>query len=507
VEAPAEVTERRWVPPEAVAGARALNVAVVGAPNSGKSTLVNYLTRAKVSAVSPKYNTTRDRVLGILTEGATQVVFTDTPGMVPARGEGSGRYVASLVTTASESIPLADVVLFVVDAARRWDAEQRAALRNVAALCADAGAGLLLVANKVDLLEGGKVTARRTAALAAELLRARRAKRVVGEGEGGGGGGGGGGEVTPRTAAPLLTAEELWGAEGVGASASAAVAASRAGRAAAAAAAAGEAGDDGDDAVHTAAPTRREMAAAAARAVREGEAPPPLEAKLELLADEFEAAAYDAGLVGAGGFDAASEDALPRADAASVADGEDTAVADAAPSASASLYRMAAPMWPTAAVSGEGVDALRTALLQVAVPREWEYARAMETDRSALERVTDAIREQLFHHLHQEVPYKVRQVNRSWRTAPNGDVVIDQDLIVPSKRVAAMLLARTAGPLRAINAGAVADAERIIGRPVRLFLHVSVKEGSALPTAEGGSGGSGGGGRRSTNTGGARGGV
>ena len=56
-------------------------VALVGAPNAGKSTLLNQLIGAKVSIVSPKVQTTRARLIGIVIEGAAQLVFVDTPGI------------------------------------------------------------------------------------------------------------------------------------------------------------------------------------------------------------------------------------------------------------------------------------------------------------------------------------------------------------------------------------------------------------------------------------------
>jgi len=95
-----------------------VRVAVVGAPNAGKSTLVNALVRSLVTAVSRKTNTTRGEALGALTEGDTQLLLYDTPGVVgPAswRGSAHAQRVASAWRTAAD----ADVVLFVVDAARQ----------------------------------------------------------------------------------------------------------------------------------------------------------------------------------------------------------------------------------------------------------------------------------------------------------------------------------------------------------------------------------------------------
>lgn len=125
-------------------------VAVIGRPNVGKSTLVNQLVGQKIAIVSPKPQTTRSRVLGILTSEDAQVIFVDTPGLHRPRhklGE-------AMVATASAAIPDADVVLFMVDVSRPPTAGDR----TIASLIAERTAGqVILVLNKMDLLPPEKV--------------------------------------------------------------------------------------------------------------------------------------------------------------------------------------------------------------------------------------------------------------------------------------------------------------------------------------------------------------
>ncbi|GIV78894.1 MAG: GTPase Era [Litorilinea sp.] len=86
-------------------------VAVIGRPNVGKSTLFNRLLGQKIAITSPKPQTTRDQVLGILTREDTQIIFLDTPGIHQPRHK-LGEY---MVTVATETIEDADVVLWLVD--------------------------------------------------------------------------------------------------------------------------------------------------------------------------------------------------------------------------------------------------------------------------------------------------------------------------------------------------------------------------------------------------------
>ena len=123
--------------------------AIVGAPNAGKSTLLNRLTGAKLSIVSPKAQTTRFRVLGILMHGAAQVLLVDTPGIFAPRRKLDRAMVAAAWGGAKD----ADVVLFLVDA-------QAGVTPQVAAV-ADSLRGrnqsLWLVLNKIDRVPPGRL--------------------------------------------------------------------------------------------------------------------------------------------------------------------------------------------------------------------------------------------------------------------------------------------------------------------------------------------------------------
>ena len=97
------------------AGQRCGFVAIVGAPNAGKSTLLNRLVGSKISIVSPKVQTTRNRVLGVVIEGDAQIVFIDTPGIFAPRR----RLDRAMVKAAWHGVAEADLTLLLVDAQRR----------------------------------------------------------------------------------------------------------------------------------------------------------------------------------------------------------------------------------------------------------------------------------------------------------------------------------------------------------------------------------------------------
>ncbi len=123
-------------------------VAIIGRPNVGKSTLLNALLGTKVSITSPKPQTTRFQILGIKTEGASQIIYIDTPGLHQTEQNAMNRYMNRL---ASAVIPDAEVLVFVVEALR-WTEEDNLVLSKLKA----ATAPVLLVVNKIDLLADKK---------------------------------------------------------------------------------------------------------------------------------------------------------------------------------------------------------------------------------------------------------------------------------------------------------------------------------------------------------------
>ena len=116
-------------------------VAIVGKPNVGKSTLLNALVGQKISITSRKAQTTRHRITGMRTVGATQFVFVDTPGFQTRHGNALNR---SLNKTVQGAVGDVDLVLFVVEAGQFNQADER-----VLKLLAE-GIPVLLIANKLD---------------------------------------------------------------------------------------------------------------------------------------------------------------------------------------------------------------------------------------------------------------------------------------------------------------------------------------------------------------------
>lgn len=121
-------------------GSKAGFVAVIGAPNAGKSTLVNGLVGQKVAIVSPKAQTTRARLMGIAIEGASQILLVDTPGIFQPKRRLDRAMVAAAWTGAQD----ADLILLVIDASEKVRDEILAGHQRQHRL--------FVVLNKVDLV-------------------------------------------------------------------------------------------------------------------------------------------------------------------------------------------------------------------------------------------------------------------------------------------------------------------------------------------------------------------
>jgi len=134
---------------EAAGAARCGFVALIGAPNAGKSTLLNSLVGSKISIVTPKVQTTRALIRGIAMEGAAQLIFVDTPGIFAPRR----RLDRAMVGSAWGSTQDADIVALLIDSQKGEQADEEAILRGLA----DVRAPKVLVLNKVDLVEKPKL--------------------------------------------------------------------------------------------------------------------------------------------------------------------------------------------------------------------------------------------------------------------------------------------------------------------------------------------------------------
>jgi len=145
-ETQSEHDERAGRPARAAGPHRAGFVAIIGRPNVGKSTLLNRLLGQKIAIVSPKPQTTRGRILGVVTRPDSQFCLLDTPGLHEAKGGLNARMVQSALDTLND----ADVALFLIEAGSpAIDTQTKKALDQVKA----SRKPLLLVINKIDTVQ------------------------------------------------------------------------------------------------------------------------------------------------------------------------------------------------------------------------------------------------------------------------------------------------------------------------------------------------------------------
>ena len=138
-------------------GFRSGFVGILGRPNVGKSTLLNWICGQKVAIISDKPQTTRNRILGVLHREGSQIVFVDTPGMHET-GKALNRYMQSVIAGVAGDV---DIALYMVDATRSQGREDELAL---SLLPERSEVPVFLVVNKVDLA-GEKAAEERIAQL------------------------------------------------------------------------------------------------------------------------------------------------------------------------------------------------------------------------------------------------------------------------------------------------------------------------------------------------------
>ena len=126
-------------------------VTLCGRPNVGKSTLTNALVGEKIAIVSSKPQTTRNRIMGVVTKGQTQFILLDTPGFIKPRNR-LGDYMVNVV---KESVTDVDCVLFLVEPVPEIGPGEAALLERIR----ESGVPALLVINKIDTVEKEKLLA------------------------------------------------------------------------------------------------------------------------------------------------------------------------------------------------------------------------------------------------------------------------------------------------------------------------------------------------------------
>src|ERR1700748_1308230 len=128
-------------------------VSIFGKPNAGKSTLLNALMGEKLAIVSPKVQTTRHRIKGILTEKDYQIIFSDTPGIIEPRYKLHEK----MMQAVKNSLEDADLALLLLDIRDDWEENDRLFM----ALKLPASSSAIVVLNKTDGMPAEKVAAAR----------------------------------------------------------------------------------------------------------------------------------------------------------------------------------------------------------------------------------------------------------------------------------------------------------------------------------------------------------
>ncbi|XP_013887224.1 GTPase Era, mitochondrial [Austrofundulus limnaeus] len=159
--------------PDPPPDSKVLKVAIIGAPNAGKSTLSNQILGRKVFAVSKKVHTTRSRSLAVLTENNTQIILLDTPGFVTKEKVKKHKLEQSLLVDPWNTVKEADLIVVMVDVSDKW-MNTKLDFEVLKCLAEHSHIPAILVLNKVDLLKKKDRLLEITAQLTAGVVNGRR---------------------------------------------------------------------------------------------------------------------------------------------------------------------------------------------------------------------------------------------------------------------------------------------------------------------------------------------
>ena len=457
-----------------------LSIAIIGEPNAGKSTILNHMIKSHISAVSPKYNTTRTKILGVLTEGNTQLLFYDTPGLVHEDGENGWKYHKELVTASLDAANDADYIIYVMDIARRFDTSLQQSLLTAIKLCIQSNSKLLIVANKCDLIKGMPLDISQKHLSEKIFIPGNRSSTTISTinmnnnttnnlnislGSSG----------LPNAAKFIVSSLILPNSfiTSVPSSSSKTTTASSS--------------SSNDNQTNN---TRLSSSSNTRQKLHQD----VLALKLDILANTLEQLCleYETKLIQKQK-PQTSTITSQQVNANNDNDNDNENKENIIIPRKARNLLTPGMIIPIAAVHNNGIDIVRNHLINYAPIRPWIYSENILTDRSISEQIKDIIREKIFRRLHYEIPYIVQQETRSWReidsayvpsdykiSHPNINIKriteIHQDIIVPTQRIARMLLFNKGLHIKEIAELAKVDIEKILKTRVRLHLHITVKE-------------------------------
>ncbi|MBQ4535219.1 MAG: GTPase Era, partial [Clostridia bacterium] len=124
-------------------------IGVIGKTNAGKSTLVNTLVGEKVAIVTPKTQTTRSNILGILTEADAQLIFVDTPGIHKSRNHLD----KAMMKSVRGAISAVDIILFIIDGTRKIDLSEIEYIKKLSEKPLIVGVSKMDIARKENVVE------------------------------------------------------------------------------------------------------------------------------------------------------------------------------------------------------------------------------------------------------------------------------------------------------------------------------------------------------------------